>query len=130
LRERCQQARSALASIPLDDEALAQITERCFAAGVDGLRADLVWLRAARAHAAWRGAGAITVEDIDAVAEFALRHRRRELPAPAPQPSQAPQTSTPQQDNPSEGQGQWGEMPAQALPVGARREVPSWPKKP
>jgi magnesium chelatase subunit I len=119
-----------LASIPLDDEALAQITERCFAAGVDGLRADLVWLRAARAHAAWRGAGAITVEDIDAVAEFALRHRRRERPAPAPQPSQAPQTSTPQQDNPSEGQGQWGEMPAQALPVGARREVPSWPKKP
>jgi magnesium chelatase subunit I len=56
LRERCQQARSTLASIALDDDALAQITERCFAAGVDGLRADLVWLRAARAHAAWRGA--------------------------------------------------------------------------
>ncbi|MBF0642749.1 ATP-binding protein, partial [Pseudomonas protegens] len=56
LRERCQQARAALASIPLDDQALALITERCFAAAVDGLRADLVWLRAARAHAAWRGA--------------------------------------------------------------------------
>ena len=59
LRERCEMARSLLASIPLDDEALALITERCFAAGVDGLRADLVWLRAARAHAAWRGANAI-----------------------------------------------------------------------
>jgi magnesium chelatase subunit I len=129
LRERCQKARSALASIPLDDAALAQITERCFAAGVDGLRADLVWLRAARAHAAWRGANAISEDDIDAVAEFALRHRRREHSPPMPHQSPAAQPSN-QNLNPSEGQGQWGEMPAQALPVGARREVPSWPKKP
>ncbi|EPL09884.1 magnesium chelatase subunit I, partial [Pseudomonas sp. CF161] len=28
------------------------------------------------------------------------------------------------------GQGQWGEMPAQAQATGVRREVPSWPKKP
>ncbi|MEB0046641.1 MULTISPECIES: ATP-binding protein [unclassified Pseudomonas] len=130
LRERCQQAREALANIPLDDEALAQITERCFAAGVDGLRADLVWLRAARAHAAWRGARTISDEDIDAVAEFALRHRRREQAAAAPQSSQTPQSPSAQSAKPSEGQGQWGEMPAPALPVGARRDVPSWPKKP
>ena len=26
--------------------------------------------------------------------------------------------------------GQWGDMPAPALPMGARREVPAWPKKP
>lgn len=130
LRERCQGARAALASIPLDDQALAQITERCFAAGVDGLRADLVWLRAARAHAAWRGAGAISEEDIDAVAEFALRHRRRDTPPSAPRQNITPDSSATQQPNPGEGQGQWGEMPAQALPTGARREVPSWPKKP
>ena len=126
-RSRCQNARSTLASIPLDDEALVQITERCFAAGVDGLRADLVWLRAARAHAAWRGATSICDEDIDAVAEFALRHRRREHTPPAPQQEQV---RSGQNTNPSEGQGQWGEMPAQALPVGARRVVPGWPKKP
>lgn len=130
LRERCDHARSALASIPLDDVALAHITERCFAAGVDGMRADLVWLRAARAHAAWRGARAIGVEDIDAVAEFALRHRRRESPATQPEAAPAPQSSSPHAASSNEGQGQWGEMPAQALPVGARREVPSWPKKP
>ncbi|MDF9773590.1 ATP-binding protein [Pseudomonas baetica] len=130
LRERCQNARNALASIPLDDQALAHITERCFAAGVDGLRADLVWLRAARAHAAWRGANAIAEADIDAVAEFALRHRRREHSPPAPAQSQTAQQTAPQNDNPGEGQGQWGELPAQALATGARREVPSWPKKP
>ncbi|TVT83527.1 ATP-binding protein [Pseudomonas sp. H3(2019)] len=130
LRERCQHARVALASIPLDDQALAQITERCFAAGVDGLRADLVWLRAARAHAAWRGGEAISEDDIDAVAEFALRHRRRDTPLSASSQNPAPDASAAQPPNPGEGQGQWGEMPAQALPTGARREVPSWPKKP
>ncbi|AZD09083.1 magnesium chelatase, subunit ChlI [Pseudomonas chlororaphis] len=130
LRQRCQRARLLLAEIALDDRALERITERCFAAGVDGLRADLVWLRAARAHAAWRGARAIEEQDIEAVAEFALRHRRRDHPPSAahpPQPSPAP---SPAQSSPAEGQGQWGELPAQALATGARREVPSWPKKP
>ncbi|MDL5591950.1 AAA family ATPase [Bacillus subtilis] len=128
LRERCENARNALANVPLDDEALAQITERCFAAGVDGLRADLVWLRAARAHAAWRGAQAIAEQDIDAVAEFALRHRRREQSSSHAQPpAQSPSGS---QADPAQGQGQWGEMPAPALATGARREVPVWPKKP
>ena len=87
LRERCTQARARLDSIALDDQALARITERCFAAGVDGLRADLVWLRGARAHAAWRGAAAIEQEDIDAVAEFALRHRRQRQTPPGAPPS-------------------------------------------
>lgn len=130
LRERCQHAREGLAAIALDDTALAQITERCFAAGVDGLRADLVWLRAARAHAAWRGAAAIGEEDIDAVAEFALRHRRRNPSAQHHSQPPATQASANQPSRPDEGQGQWGELPAQALPTGARREVPSWPKKP
>jgi len=131
LRTRCEHARAALANIALDDTALAQITERCFAAGVDGLRADLVWLRAARAHAAWRGAAEIGEEDIDAVAEFALRHRRREQPPSAPQQSAQSPAET-QATKPSEGQGEWGDMPAPALATGARREVPSWPlaKKP
>ncbi|MCE0463416.1 ATP-binding protein [Pseudomonas uvaldensis] len=129
LRERCQRARDRLPTIALDDVSLGQITERCFTAGVDGLRADLVWLRAARAHAAWRGADAIDTEDIDAVAEFALRHRRRGHSMPAPAPSQAPPTAETASKS-KESQGQWGDLPATALPTGARRDVPIWPKKP
>ncbi|NWB44736.1 AAA family ATPase [Pseudomonas sp. E6002] len=127
LRERCTWARALLDSIPLDDQALAQITERCFAAGVDGLRADLVWLRGARAHAAWRGATAISEEDIEAVAEFALRHRRQEQSPPATPPAGG---QSPKPNDAPEDQGQWGNMPAPALPIGARRDVPTWPKKP
>ncbi|MDD2050364.1 ATP-binding protein [Pseudomonas putida] len=129
LRARCQAAREQLTRIALDDQALAQITERCFAAGVDGLRADLVWLRAARAHAAWRGAGQIDAEDIEAVAEFALRHRRREVPQP-PVHSPAPEPQGGHGANTQQGQGAWGEMPPQATATGARREVPNWAKKP
>ncbi|MBD8472548.1 AAA family ATPase [Pseudomonas sp. CFBP 8770] len=131
LRVRCQQARERLESIPLGDQALESITTRCFAEGVDGLRADLVWLRAARAHAAWRGGDAILDEDVDAVAEFALRHRRQASRPPesgATPPPPPPAASAAQPSEP--GQGQWGDMPAQTVPVGERRAVPSWPKKP
>lgn len=135
LRERCQAARQALAQIALDDQALAWITERCYAAGVDGLRADLVWLRAARAHCAWRGAAAIEEVDVEAVAEFALRHRRRVMPqAKTPSAPQPPdqQPGQPGGGNPGEqgAQGDWGALPAQPVASGARREVPNWAKKP
>ncbi|MCF5713462.1 MULTISPECIES: ATP-binding protein [Pseudomonas syringae group] len=134
LKLRCEQARLLLPDIELDDQSLVAITERCFAAGVDGMRADLVWLRAARAHAAWRGVGQIEEQDIEAVAEFALRHRRRE-PTPPPQNQEAPpppesSPKSPKSDKPESGQGSWGELPAQAVVTGSRREVPSWPKKP
>ncbi|WPO97908.1 AAA family ATPase [Pseudomonas sp. HR96] len=131
LREQCVAARTRLAAIELDDRSVQAITERCHAAGVDGLRADLVWLRAARAHAAWRGGARIESEDIEAVAEFALRHRRRH--APEPPPASAPAAPPAPQDR-SEGlqggQGEWGALPPQTVAQGPRREVPSWPKKP
>lgn len=75
LIQRCNDARCNLSVIPLDDESLEEIAQRCFDAGVDGMRADIVWLRAARAHAAWRGAERITQEDVAAVEVFALHHR-------------------------------------------------------
>ena len=131
LRERCQSARARLAAIPLDDAALEQISQRCFAAAVDGLRADLVWLRAARAHAAWRGAEHIESVDIDAVAEFVLRHRRRHNPPAAqpPQPQSQPSNSEPsEQPQAPQGEGQWGELTAQAQSLGVRREPPRWAK--
>lgn len=128
LRLRCHEARERLSAIALDDQALVNITERCFAAGVDGLRADLVWLRAARAHAAWRGAQHISEQDIDAVAEFALRHRRRDHATDSPQP-QPPKSAGSSQAQ-AQSEGQWGELPPQATATGVRREAPSWPKKP
>lgn len=133
LAQRCQAARARLNQVPLDSDALQTISEACHQAGVDGLRADLVWLRAARAHAAWRGGDHIVAADIDAVAEFALRHRRQ-VPAPPspPPPSQGGQGPAPEKP-PEQAQGQsgdWGQLPAQPVSTGPRTGLPGWPKKP
>lgn len=137
LRQRCAAARARLADIPLDDAALEAITAGCHLAGVDGLRADLVWLRAARAHAAWRGATAIESTDITAVAEFALRHRRRELaddPEIIPPLKNDSPSLTPEQD-PGDQQGQgdaepaggegdaWGALAPEPTVTGPRRRL-------
>ncbi|WP_263263716.1 AAA family ATPase [Pseudomonas sp. RIT-PI-S] len=127
LSERCRHARDRLTQVPLDDQALQSISQACHQAGVDGLRADLVWLRAARAHAAWRGAARISPEDIDSVADFALRHRRQTPPQPTPPGQQA---TPPQVGESVRSSGNWGQLPAQPVPTGPRTGLPSWPKKP
>jgi magnesium chelatase subunit D len=77
-------ARARLAAVVIDDAVLEQIATVCASFGVDGLRADIVIARAAAAHAAWRGAAAVTREDIRAAARLALPHRRRRNPFDAP----------------------------------------------
>ncbi|HVW30584.1 MAG TPA: ATP-binding protein [Polyangiaceae bacterium] len=83
LIERCRSARKRVQSIAVDGALLQHVTEVCHAAGVEGVRADLAMLRAARALAAWEGRDAITTEHVAAVAELALAHRR---PRKAPDP--------------------------------------------
>lgn len=74
---RARAARERVAGLSFAGPAVAHAAELCHAAGVDGVRADLAMLRAARAHAAWHERDAIRVSDVDAVAELALAHRRR-----------------------------------------------------
>ncbi len=76
LMERIGSARHLLSDVVCNDELRIQIAERCHGAGVDGLRADIVWYRAALTHAAWAGRTQVTSEDIDAVAELVLSHRQ------------------------------------------------------
>nr|WP_156826344.1 AAA family ATPase [Marinobacterium rhizophilum] len=100
------------------------IAARCAAAGVEGLRADVTWHRAAQAHAAWRGAQNISREDLDAVEPWVLAHRRTIPPEP-PKPQSPPSghSSGTNQSGPSQAgdrshdsagapqeQGQWGAM--------------------
>jgi Mg-chelatase subunit ChlI/Mg-chelatase subunit ChlD len=77
LVERCRSARGRAAAMPFSGAGVARAAELCHQARVEGVRADLAMLRAARAHAAWHERSEITAADVDAVAEFALAHRRR-----------------------------------------------------
>jgi magnesium chelatase subunit D len=84
LRNRIQHAQSILPRIQLTDAALLRIAEVCAAAGVDGMRADIVTARAAAAHAAWQGREHPNIDDLRAAAKLALPHRRRRNPFDAP----------------------------------------------
>lgn len=84
LRDRLARARALVGEIPLRDVHLSRIASLCADFDVDGMRADLVIARTARAHAAWRGAAEIDSEDIRVAAELALPHRRRRDPFDEP----------------------------------------------
>ncbi|GAB3757867.1 hypothetical protein GCM10027599_24470 [Yimella radicis] len=84
LRSRLHDASARVATVRLGDRALATIARVCAGFDVDGMRADIVTARAARAHAAWCGRDEVTKDDIRVAARLALPHRRRRNPFDAP----------------------------------------------
>jgi magnesium chelatase subunit D len=103
LAERCRRARERAQSIALSEAALALVAQRCYEAGVEGVRADLAMLRAARAHAAWHEQLEISSTDIDAVAELALAHRRKNREPPTSPPRGTTSGSAPPGTPPTGG---------------------------
>jgi magnesium chelatase subunit I len=146
-----QRARANLLKLDFSDAVYAHASDLCIAANVDGLRADLVILRAARALAALHGDQEISIAHLDAVAELALHHRRQTPPrahsstaAPATAlPKTTLPTTTPYEknardstplnsDNGSADSAQenpWGEMPPQPVEVIAVKGVKPLPLK-
>lgn len=126
LAARVAAARESVAALDWSEAVLDHVARLCQGAGVEGVRADLVMLRAARAHAALAGRAEVSAADVDAVAELALAHRRGHgggagtPPPPADSPSnEAPADSTPpppaaQGSDAQPGAGQsdnWGALP-------------------
>lgn len=142
LAEDLAQARRALPALAWSDEVLQHAAELALAARVDGLRADLVMLRAARALAALEGRATVATADVDTVAELALAHRRafeepssplqrHDRPAQTLRPPQPPSpspTSTPRPEPPS-AEGDWGALPAQPEAFTRATAVGAWPAK-
>ena len=140
-------AQAALPHLAWPDAVLQHAAALALAAGVDGMRADLVMLRAARALAALEGRATVTPQDVDAVAELALAHRRtveplanhstnhnnnsandntgpRKDPPPAPRAdSHTPQSSI------SVPEGDWGALPPQPTATTRVLSTGAWPAK-
>ncbi|MDB6060127.1 MAG: ChlI component of cobalt chelatase involved in biosynthesis [Verrucomicrobiaceae bacterium] len=114
-----QRARTNLPQLIFSDAVYAHASELCIAAQVDGLRADLVMLRAARALAALQGDTEITVAHVDAIAELALHHRRHAPPQTSSRKQQndsaASTQNTANEKQQSEQPETWGEMPPQSV---------------
>ncbi|MEP6773408.1 MAG: ATP-binding protein [Polaromonas sp.] len=130
-------ARAALPRLTWPDAVLHHAAACAITAGVDGMRADLVMLRAARALAALEGRSQVTADDVDAVAELALAHRRPDGSGAQPQASTGTQQQPQQhserlQDQPpaaSTPQGDWGALPAQPEGTSKVQRIAGWPPK-
>ena len=96
--------RLAWPQVQLDERLARSIADICAAAGVDGLRGDLVIHKAAMALAAYAGRRQVTEEDVQEAVVLALAHRRRRRPFeppvnspprfPPPQAQRTPPTAT------------------------------------
>jgi magnesium chelatase subunit I len=80
VRRKIEKAQAALASVEVPDAALELAARLCIALGTDGLRGELVIIRAARAMAALDGDAKVTPAHVRAVAPMALGHRLRRDP--------------------------------------------------
>jgi hypothetical protein len=80
LSEEIARARQLLPAVRYTQSDLATIAAMMSELGVDGHRADLVVLKAARAHAAFEGHTRLSDHDILLAAELALPHRLKRRP--------------------------------------------------
>ncbi|MGN6081964.1 ATP-binding protein [Trinickia sp.] len=96
------EARAVLSTLTIGDDVHEAVAMRCIEAAVDGMRADLVMLRAARALAALESATAVTGEHVERVADLVLGHRRRE---PTQRTNDAQSRSAPANREREQGRG-------------------------
>ena len=119
LAERIHAARAALTQFDFDDAVHARVSELCIEAHVDGLRADIVMLRAARALAALENAANVAVTHVERVADAVLKHRRRE----AGSPSREPAGREPAPRDASAAESDWDYMPPEPAGTAKVKEV-------
>ena len=147
LQHRLREARAVLVdpdALPVGDAVHQLVSTLCIAAQVDGLRADLVMLRAARALAALEDAAEVGASHVHRVAELVLSHRRgpgaaapasptADLPGQAPGDQRgnpkaedaAGPGSEPADQGQDAGVDDWGALPPEA--VGTARVKPLRP---
>lgn len=80
LMERLTQARENVFKVSADDSIIKAIVTITTSFGIDGHRADITMLKAAKANAALEGRKEVTKDDLRAVAALVLSHRMRRRP--------------------------------------------------
>ncbi|KKB64291.1 hypothetical protein WM40_07485 [Robbsia andropogonis] len=129
LGQRLHAARQRIGGLAFSDAVHRRVSDWCLAAAVDGVRADLVMLKAARAQAALDGDAAISVGHVDRVAPLVLLHRRQAEGRPAT--SHASASALPPVDTPASAAPSHSGTPsrdadrASGVEDGAREAAPS-----
>jgi len=80
MTQKLEEARSLLPKVTYDDSIVDAIVSVTTHFGIDGHRADITMLKAAKANAALEGRKQVTKDDIRATAELVLSHRLKRRP--------------------------------------------------
>jgi magnesium chelatase subunit I len=80
LRRQIVEAKELLPTVKISDESLFLIAQIAIEMGVDGHRADLVMMKAAKTMAAFNGRKEVIEEDVRNSVDLALLHRMRRKP--------------------------------------------------
>ncbi len=80
MTEKLEKARSLLPKVTASDDIVDSIVSVTIHFGIDGHRADITMLKAAKANAALEGRTEVTKDDIRATAELVLAHRLKRRP--------------------------------------------------
>lgn len=80
LRQQISAAKALLPKVQISDEMLFLIARIAIEMGVDGHRADLIMMKAAKTMAAFNGREEVTEEDIRQSVDLTLLHRMRRKP--------------------------------------------------
>ena len=80
MRSRIEKARELLPKVIADDSILKAVVTVTTNFGIDGHRADITMMKAAKANAALEGRTSVEKDDIRAVAALVLSHRMRRRP--------------------------------------------------
>lgn len=114
LASKIAHAQQGLAAVECANQWREHIAHRCAEANVDGVRADIIWHRAAVAHAAWQQRDSVNEEDVNAVEELVLTHRRQFSSSPKDKPPTPP---SPSQESSSDSSSQnASQKPSQKSP--------------
>ncbi len=133
-KQLVRHANHTLKRVVASDDIKMDIAQRCLQAEVEGVRADLSLFRAARAQAAMRGGKNMRKEDVDAVADLVLAHRRQspsqnsqqntaEQNPPSHNPSHSESTDKQGKSKEQSSQGDWGTMPTEEVTIGLARQL-------
>jgi magnesium chelatase subunit I len=115
LAARLRAARERVGTLTLSDAVHERAAALCVEARVDGMRADIVMLRAARALAAFDGAQEVGTAHVDQVAAAVLAHRRRVFQEPAPAGGSADPSPASADHRQSQADADWGALPPEPV---------------